>query len=276
MIKCTNGHELADDQKFCGECGQPPVKDGGEKQMVKCSDCETEVPADQKFCGNCGQPMTKAQDTAWEAAMSELRDLAKAREDLPSEIEVSAGSHDTDSAVDAALQASVDAEDQLAKAILEATGALIKSNNLAVDRGTAVAREARDMNRALGQFAKAIDAGLSSIRSAVNDRVAGLEQKFDEWANKPGQVRSRLSVVGAMNKATPGVENDPSDTSLKGDALVKAAVDLENDGKLNPGDATLTQFYTNRGATLKALSEFDPGLANRINAALPAGQNTQQ
>ena len=54
MVKCQEcGALVAEDAKFCKECGKPMAKAGS----AKCPKCGHPNPADGKFCKECGAPM---------------------------------------------------------------------------------------------------------------------------------------------------------------------------------------------------------------------------
>jgi len=53
MVKCQEcGALVAQDAKFCKECGKAMVKAGS----VKCPKCNASIPSDAKFCKECGAP----------------------------------------------------------------------------------------------------------------------------------------------------------------------------------------------------------------------------
>jgi class 3 adenylate cyclase/predicted ATPase len=56
VICASCGHDNAEGQKFCGECGSPLV--------AACPSCGTSNPPGQKFCGECGTPLATGEPAA--------------------------------------------------------------------------------------------------------------------------------------------------------------------------------------------------------------------
>jgi len=53
MIKCPNCQaEMPETMKFCGNCGKALAV-----QELKCPKCGAKVEPGMQFCGNCGQKM---------------------------------------------------------------------------------------------------------------------------------------------------------------------------------------------------------------------------
>ena len=51
-MSCTNGHQLFDDERFCGDCGAHSAS----TILLPCRECGVTPNRDVNFCTNCGRP----------------------------------------------------------------------------------------------------------------------------------------------------------------------------------------------------------------------------
>src|SRR5262252_7825539 len=78
-LKCEQGHELLETQKFCGECGSKAAGDDA------ACECGATLAKGAKFCGECGKqagPLTGDLN----AALDEVESYLKARMDLTDDL----------------------------------------------------------------------------------------------------------------------------------------------------------------------------------------------
>lgn len=229
-----------------------------------CGGCQTEQLATHKHCVDCGHPLAKASAAAFDAALTILEDFAKAQAALPEQIVLEPNPEaeplvkaDTSEADDAAI-----------------ANAILGAQNNAVHLAEAIATDVRAARKADGMLAKAMVTVFTALRdenAGLRSEVTGLKGAIEALANTPG--RSRAATVVPLAKAIAGQTGAaPQDDSLRGTALVKAAIDGEVHNLLPSGDATLTQMYANRGHSLQTIAQENPALAGRLTRAIEATQ----
>lgn len=240
------------------------AKTEGGDTLAKCASCETEQPVGHKCCAECGQPMAKAAQVEYDKALTALGDFHKANTALPPKPEVKAGTPD---AAVAAVLAKARTGEGDESALVEL---LIGGQNRNTDLIVAHAEDTRAVRIGMGELggllAKAITAGFTAHQDLVLDEVKAMRAEFGEWKNQPG--RSRSATVQPTAKSLSSVQTPSPGDELRGEALAQQAFNLAKAGKIRPDEATLTQYYANRGHSLTTLATVEAGLAQRLNAAL--------
>lgn len=256
-MQCSKGHEITG--KFCGECGE-----AAPAQLAKatCGSCKLEQDGAHKHCAECGTSLVKASADL-KGVLETLGSFAKARQELGDDITVTPGTHDADALL----------QDEQAEDAIPFLKAFIGQANSNADLLKALAGEVRVLRKEDSVLAKAIAAGLGAIGS----QLAEFGERLEAIENAPGRPKSILPggrQVTPITKANAGSTggNQDEDTSLRGNDLVKAAIAAEQAGKLGDGDATLIQFWANRGATLNVLAKAAPEAHQRLVATLPKEQ----
>jgi hypothetical protein len=235
--------------------------------LAKCRSCETEQPATHKCCAECGETMTKAAQAEYDAALAKVGTFHKANTELPVVPEVKPGDHAKADETIAKSRAAATDPNEVAVAELLLTGQGINSDQLVTLLG-----EQRAMRIGLGEFAglmaKAFHAGFAAHEERVMAKVDAMTAAFEAWRDAPGRTRAGLAAVTPLIKAAVRPEVTPEDdTSVRGDLLIKAAVDLGVARKLGEVDVTLTSQYATAGYSLAAIATIDEALSKRLAAA---------
>lgn len=216
-----------------------------------------------------GQPLAKSE---WELGMEALGTLAKASAVVPEELEF-----DEPPAID---------DDELVQEMAKATPAglepsegmsalpvlrgIVQGHNILVGGIAALGRDGRAALRNIGTLAKAqvmtmerqatVDAKLDELVAAVNVLTAGR--------------LPRVSTLRVMEKATPAADAakpaGAADESPRGTALLKAALDAEKSGRLPIGNASVVEYFVNRGQSLSDIAASNPALGSALEAQLKA------
>lgn len=227
MKFCKSKHEVADDAKFCGECGSAA------------EDVAKAIGPDEL-----------------DAALSALDDVHKAVSGLEDDLDFedddpAAGEEDGLGGVAKSLapgdDGSIDA--------MPVLDALFTANNRQARTILEVGRETRALRKELGIVAK-------SVATAVRSLHAGAAGAPASAMALAGQLRPRRAQVELVQKLIPGL--NAADNSPRGETLWKAAVDAEVAGKLRPGDATMVQILANQGHTLDSITKSVPDLGARL------------
>lgn len=229
MKFCKSKHEVAEDAKFCGECGS--AAEDVAKAMA--------IGADEL-----------------DAALGALDDVHKAVTGLEDDLDFedddpSAGEEDGLGRVAKSLapgdDGSIDA--------MPVLDALFTANNRQARTILEVGREARALRKELGTVAKSVATAVRSIHGLFAQGAAAAASIAD-------QPRARRAQVELVQKSIPGLS--AGDSSPRGESLWKAAVDAEVAGKLRSGDATMVQILSNQGHTLDSIIKSVPDLGARL------------
>jgi len=249
-MKCVEGHEMDDTHKRCGSCGKEPQKAGD--SMLKCRDCESEQPADQSFCTDCGSELLKADDAVFEDLEAFWRDR-----EVP-EFAVERGEHGD---VDGLLKSLDSGEDDVydAAPLIKAS---IEGQQNVYDAAVSIGRRQVAIERGQVLIAR----GLSRIYDMLKARDA----ESGRQQNRPGRSRT-AAVTQVPRRPLSGAEEDESAPL----SMFKAedVVAFEAKGLLEDGDSTKIEFWANRGLTIAALAQEDPGLARRLQSAVTRSAN---
>jgi len=281
-MKCTNGHDLADGQTHCTECG---VAATGLIAKAVCA-CGVEGLAAHKFCAGCGEPMVKAvavtQDEL-DKGLDALGLIAKANAALTDDIASGKGKDPDDPDGDG----DGDEDVQLLKAEMLKPGEdgtidalpildlILKANNRVASIVQAHGREMRAMRKDLGIIAKSeevVGRGQFANARGLEEKIEALDATFANWAGLP---KPRKAQVELIRKAVQTGDADKDD-SLAGNALIAKAVSLENQGLLQDGDASRVNHFANRGVTLDGIKTTRPDLHARLVAAIGTQQQHGQ
>lgn len=258
-MKCGNNHEVAEGNRFCGDCG-------GEAQaesptMAKCTACAVEQPTENHFCGQCGGAMP-TDEAELDSLMIELaKPLAKSTA--------------------TAVQAPTDADEEL----LNETGddvAAIAATSDAPD--FVMAKALVDRLNLVGRQNKQILAAASSSDPALSERVGIMSkalallgrfrasQATPSAPEAPRGPRSAIAgtrTVQVMQKAVSGgVEGEAH--GPRGHVLMAKALTAKSAGRLSASEITRLNFFTNRNASLDDVAKIDEPLAERVAAAIAA------
>jgi hypothetical protein len=271
-LKCGQGHELSEGQKFCGECGGPAEEAG------KCAACSAVMAKAQRFCSDCGTAAPGTDGAAdLDASLDEMNAFVKASTEYEDEL-LALPEIDDDTAIDDSKITAV-----LAKArVLDPE----TQEPLGLDATPVVGELMRMQTRAdLGSraYTEHLTAGMHHLfdgqgkllksQVAIATLLKGLAATVAELANTP---RGRRSVAIAP-AATMGGATRPR-TAAQGpagpDLMAKAVLAARKNGELlSSVDIAKLEGYAldpslNWG--LPEIAAVDPQLAAKVDAALLA------
>lgn len=228
---------------------------------MKCK-CGEDISKPKKHCPECGEklPDDIKKSSELEELLVELAAFAQEAAKLPAqasdEKEVVKGESQGESPKASSGEAGEDEEENL-----EIAEALLKANNILSERTDEIGSEARAVHKAVGKIADV----LCRVHGEVNSLKAELAEAkkvIDGFASQPGRARSAL--VTPLTKGLVGGEEKKSN-GPSGDDLVKAAVEWELKGMLKRSDATLVDYWNQRGKrSIEDIGQVDRALAGRL------------
>ncbi len=290
FLKCTNDHEIAKGQKFCGECGQGPKAEA----EGKCGKCEGSILKAHNFCPGCGEKagavnadadLTVALDGLTAFAKAHIA-IAKDMATLPAVDAKAVEQKDVDVILKAAVERTNAKGDQTGVDAEAAITEILKSHNLlaakldtyAGHHQTGLAHVAEGNSVLMKAFV-----ALAGMNRELSEQVAALTAKVDEKLAEPrGRKGAQVlaiakggpaSAAGTGKDATPagGDELQLEEGELMpSDVIAKCLMATQHDDSiLSTHDfAKVTTMANGMGLTLKAMCQLDEALAPNILGAV--------
>lgn len=265
MLKCTQGHDLAADAKFCGACGQPPTQ-----EMVKCAACSAQFIKGANFCLQCGAAQGDATKDL-DAALGTLGDFQKALTakaatlgTLPELAQVAVDQKRVDEILKSAAVKDDKTGEQIGYDATSLVPELLRDN-----------AELRRGNAELGAMVKSYVAHLAAsdqkhaeaigilmgTNLAFGHFLKAFVDRFEKWANSSrGRVAERTFAM--VDRPATGGDQNAGD--LRGTALMtKALAAKSTEGPLfTPHDIAVLETLQHHGVT--EIKKARPELAARL------------
>ena len=264
-LKCEQGHELLETQKFCGECGSKAAGDDA------ACECGATLAKGAKFCGECGKqagPLTGDLN----AALDEVESYLKARMDLTDDLRLP----EIDPSEDTETQQDVDRILKAAAVTDSDTGEEIGVD--AVPVVTAFLKGQGDLAIAMRSYMQHITELILDDRAATTSilkATAAMGRKLETMAAAPAGPRllgPAPAGLGAERRTGNGAAPRSEFDSLRGeDLLVKATVAAHhNPALLSTIEMATVEHFGNNNASLAEMREIHPDVAAKVEAALRA------
>lgn len=288
--RCTNDHEIAKGQKFCGECGAgPKVADR------TCGKCSGSILKAHNFCPGCGEKSAEAAgaDAEFGEALEVMTSFAKAHVQiakdmatLPTVTAKDVAKGDVDAVVKAALERTKNG-DEVGVDAEAAITEILKSHNLLAGKLDAYAAHHQSTlgrlfegNVMLVKACMALGGMNRELGARVNELTAKVEEMRNDAGGRKGVRVTALAKGGPASEAARGGNgadgNGNGEFQLtEGDMLPEhviakclAATAKDGDIMSQHEFAKVTTMGNGMGFTLKAMCEYDPALAPTLLATI--------
>ena len=268
-LKCEQGHDVLDTQKFCGECGSKvAVGDDG-----TCESCQSTLVKGMNFCGNCGTPRGPIGGDL-NTALDEVDSYLKARAGLTDDLRLP----EIDPTEDTETQADIDRILKAAAVTDSDTGDEIGVD--AVPVVTAFLKGQGDLaiaTRAYMQHITELVLDERAAQTAMLKAVSAMGRKLEAMAAAPAGPRLLGPAPAGLGAERPRVAGNGAAPVARGefdalrgvDLLAKATVLANRDPSLlSTIEMATVEHFGNNDASLADIREIHPDIAARLESAL--------